>query len=73
MVPPDTSGIPQGAPIVRVKFPETLSTNVRVGKTAFAAKCATCHGPDAGGRNGVGRRSSTRSTVPAITQTSPSS
>lgn len=54
MVPPDTSHIAQGAAIVEVKLPETLSTNAAVGRNVFEAKCAACHGADAAGRNGIG-------------------
>lgn len=42
-----------GAPIVAVTMPE-ITGEARLGQRAFVAKCAACHGPDAGGRNGLG-------------------
>ena len=42
-----------GAPMVEVVLPETLSTNAQVGKLAYEAKCAVCHGANAAGQDGV--------------------
>ena len=42
-----------GAPIVAVSLPETLSEQARIGKRAFEAKCAECHGANAAGREGT--------------------
>lgn len=42
-----------GAPMVQVVPPETLSTNAQVGKLAYEAKCAVCHGTNAAGQDGV--------------------
>ena len=53
MVPPDTSGVARGAPIVEVSVPTDLSANAQIGKRAFEAKCAECHGANAAGQNGV--------------------
>ena len=53
MTPPDTSEIAEGAPIAEVSLPAELSDNARLGKTVFEAKCATCHGQNAAGQNGV--------------------
>lgn len=53
MVPPDTSFIPAGAPIVDVKVPAALSRNGEIGKRAFDAKCAACHGANGAGTNGT--------------------
>lgn len=53
MTPPDTSEIAEGAPIAEVIPPADLSGNARLGKTVFEAKCATCHGQNAAGQNGV--------------------
>ena len=53
MVPPDTSGVARGAPIVEVSVPTDLSANAQIGKGAFEAKCAECHGTNAAGQNGV--------------------
>ncbi|SFQ02740.1 c-type cytochrome [Tranquillimonas alkanivorans] len=52
MVPPDTSAIAEGAPIVQVSVPPELSAEAQIGKRAFEAVCATCHGTNAAGRNG---------------------
>ncbi len=40
--------------IVSVNIPETLSPNAQMGQRAFEAKCATCHGLNASGREGKG-------------------
>lgn len=53
MVPPDTSDIPQGAPIAKVSLPAELSSEAQMGQRAFEAKCAACHGENAAGQNGV--------------------
>lgn len=53
MTPPDTSALADGDPIVRVALPSEFSVNARVGKLAFEAKCAACHGVNAAGQNGV--------------------
>ena len=47
------SSAPEGAPLVEVKTIE-LSGNEALGETAFTAKCASCHGENAAGRNGMG-------------------
>lgn len=43
----------QGAPIVEVRRPAQLSTEATIGKRAFEAKCAECHGANAAGQDGV--------------------
>jgi mono/diheme cytochrome c family protein len=53
MVPPDTSEIAQGAPLVTVVLPEELSAEAQIGKRGFEAKCAECHGQNAAGQNGI--------------------
>lgn len=53
MVPPDTSALAEGDPIVDVALPAELSANAAIGKRAFEAKCVTCHGANAAGQNGV--------------------
>ena len=53
MTPPDTSVIAQGDPISVVQLPTELSENARIGKRVFEAKCASCHGTNAAGQNGV--------------------
>lgn len=52
MVPPDTSGLGPGDAIAEVKVPSSFSDQAMLGKTAFEAKCADCHGQNAAGRNG---------------------
>ncbi len=53
MQPPDTSSVAVGAPIVQVSLPSELTTAATLGKRAFDAKCASCHGANAAGQNGV--------------------
>lgn len=53
MVTPDTSDIAVGDPIEDVRLPVELSSNAVIGKRAFDAKCASCHGANAAGQNGV--------------------
>lgn len=42
-----------GPATVDVTVPETLSANAEIGKVAFEAKCAVCHGANAAGQDGV--------------------
>lgn len=53
MTTPDLSRVDAGAPIVEVALPAELSANAEIGKLAFEAKCAACHGANAAGHNGV--------------------
>ena len=53
MTTPDLSRVDAGAPIVEVALPAELSANAEIGKLAFEAKCAACHGANAAGQNGV--------------------
>lgn len=53
MVPPDTGSIAQGAAIAEVRLPAELTAEAEIGKRAFVAKCAACHGENAVGQNGV--------------------
>lgn len=53
MVPPDTSEIEPGGAIAQVTVPATLSEQAQMGKRAFEAYCAQCHGTNAAGRNGM--------------------
>ncbi len=39
--------------LVEVALPNTLSQNAQIGKRAFEAKCASCHGPNAAGLDGT--------------------
>ena len=40
-------------PMVDVVLPQTLSANAEIGKLAYEAKCAACHGTNAAGQDGV--------------------
>lgn len=53
MMPPDTSVLEPGDPIQYVNLPEQLSEFAAVGKVAFDAKCAACHGANATGLEGL--------------------
>lgn len=39
--------------LAEVVLPETLSQNAQIGQLAFEAKCASCHGVNAAGQDGV--------------------
>ncbi|UWQ54415.1 c-type cytochrome [Leisingera caerulea] len=43
-----------GAPLTAVQLPPDLSDTAKIGKRAFDAVCAECHGDNAAGRNGMG-------------------
>ncbi len=54
------SGTPSGQgagadapPLVAVSLPESLSAGAQAGERLFADKCASCHGRNAAGRQGV--------------------
>ena len=50
----DDDGAPgDGAPIVSVNVPETLSARAQFGRTVYQANCASCHGRNAAGQDGV--------------------
>ena len=53
MMPEDTSAMAAGAALAQVKLPAALSPAAKLGKRVFDAKCATCHGQNAAGQNGV--------------------
>ena len=42
-----------GDAIVAVTVPDALSSNAQIGLSAFTAKCAACHGENAGGKEGL--------------------
>lgn len=44
----------EGAPLAQVALPASLSQTAQLGKTAFDAVCAACHGENAAGRMGFG-------------------
>lgn len=49
-----TDAAAEGAPIVAVTPPTSLDPAAATGRSIFAAKCAQCHGAEAGGRYGLG-------------------
>jgi mono/diheme cytochrome c family protein len=53
MTPPDTAALAEGAPIVEVTLPAELTADAQIGKRAYEAKCAECHGTNAAGQNGI--------------------
>ena len=53
MVPPNTSKLGDGDPIVSVRIPAELSANAELGKKFYEVKCVACHGENAAGQNGV--------------------
>lgn len=44
---------PGGGPMVQIEVPETLSEQARIGRAAFDTACASCHGPNARGQDGI--------------------
>ena len=44
---------PKSAPLARVSLPGILSQNAQIGKLGFEAKCASCHGANAAGTEGI--------------------
>ena len=50
--PSSQSSVAQGA-LAKVLIPEVLSQNAQIGKRAFDATCAACHGANAAGQDGV--------------------
>jgi mono/diheme cytochrome c family protein len=50
---PDASQVLVGAPMADVIVPEALSAQARPGETYFNAVCASCHGTNAAGQDGV--------------------
>lgn len=47
------TGAAAGGPIAEVALPAELSANAQLGKTIFEAVCASCHGLNAAGQEGV--------------------
>ncbi len=48
-----SSGALTNGPLVDVLLPAVLSDNAQIGKLAFDAKCASCHGTNAAGQDAV--------------------
>lgn len=44
----------EGGALVKIDVPDTISAQATMGKRAFDAICATCHGDNGVGRNGMG-------------------
>lgn len=51
---PQTQNIADGAPLVDVIIPTTLSANAQTGQQFFEKACASCHGTNAAGKGGFG-------------------
>ncbi|GAA6189936.1 cytochrome c [Litorivita sp. NS0012-18] len=49
----ETTAPADGAPMVAVTLPDTLSPEGTMGKRAFDAVCADCHGENAAGKMGI--------------------
>lgn len=49
-VPAATPEYSSETAIVAISVPDTLTQSAKIGKAAFDAKCAACHGPDAVGQ-----------------------
>ncbi len=47
-------GAGDGAPIAAVSLPDTFSARAQLGRETFDANCASCHGRNAAGQDGVG-------------------
>lgn len=50
----DTPEPTQGGPLVDITIPTPLTDAATIGKRAFDAKCAACHGTNAAGNDGSG-------------------
>lgn len=50
----DPAPVSAGAPLVQVTLPAALSPDAAIGKVAFDARCAQCHGDNGAGRDGFG-------------------
>ena len=52
-VPVTAEGETGSTALVQIVLPDTISANAQIGKQAFEAKCASCHGENAVGQDGV--------------------
>lgn len=50
---PQPSGKAAAGALAAVSVPETLSQNAQIGARAYEANCASCHGANAAGRDGI--------------------
>ena len=46
-------GVGGGALIASVSLPDTLSARAQLGQKTYDANCASCHGPNAAGQDGI--------------------
>ena len=53
MTSPGATAAAAGAPMVEVVVPAALSAQAQQGETYFTAACASCHGRDAAGQEGI--------------------
>lgn len=53
MTTPDLTGIADGDAIMQVALPAEFSSQAQMGERAFNAVCASCHGQNAAGTNGL--------------------
>ncbi|MBO6604565.1 MAG: c-type cytochrome [Roseicyclus sp.] len=49
----ETAAIAQGAPMVEVRLPDSLSGRAQIGQRAFEVTCAVCHSGNAAAREGI--------------------
>lgn len=52
-VPVDQTPASIGAALAAVRVPDEFSEEAQIGKVGFEAKCASCHGANAAGQDGV--------------------
>ncbi|NOX41902.1 MAG: cytochrome c [Alphaproteobacteria bacterium] len=50
---PDMTGLEEGDPILKIKLPASFTPKEKLGKTAFEAVCAACHGINGAGIFGM--------------------
>lgn len=50
---PTEQSVGDETPMVNVQLPAELSTNAQIGEAGFDDKCASCHGENAAGQQGV--------------------
>ncbi len=50
---PQSAAMTTGGALAAVSVPGTLSENAQIGSRAYEANCASCHGANAAGRDGI--------------------
>jgi len=53
MTPQNTAQTTEGAPLAEVTVPAEFSSSAKIGEQVFNGKCASCHGVNAAGQNGI--------------------